>query len=228
MRPPRVACPPRVRRREPAAAARRERAATGPGRRWRAGHTALGGSRPARAAGARRHRPFRRSSLSPKKRCTRASRFSRSPPTAKSSRPPRSRRFASTFEPLDFVIDPLDGLRPGSPNGRTEGNVFVGGEVKTIKWTAEQFDQAAAGKFPTDAEAGETTLWGDIEKGFAEADLIVEHMSYQQSTVHQPLETRTAMAYWQNGKLYLHGSTQSVSRTVASVAGWVGVPQAMS
>jgi CO/xanthine dehydrogenase Mo-binding subunit len=42
---------------------------------------------------------------------------------------------------------------------------------------------------------------------------------------HQPLETRTAMAYWQNGKLYLHGSTQSVSRTVAAVAGWVGVPQ---
>ena len=31
-----------------------------------------------------------------------------------------------------------------------------------------------------------------------------------QSTGHQPLETRSAMAYWQNGKLYLHGSTQSV------------------
>jgi CO/xanthine dehydrogenase Mo-binding subunit len=31
------------------------------------------------------------------------------------------------------------------------------------------------------------------------------------------------MAYWQNGKLYLHGSTQSVMRTVASVAQWVGV-----
>jgi CO/xanthine dehydrogenase Mo-binding subunit len=128
------------------------------------------------------------------------------------------------FEPLDFIIDPLDGLRPGSPNGRTEGNVFVGGEVKTIKWTEAQFDQLAAGKFPTDAEAGETTSWGDIEKGFAEADLVLEDVSYQQSTVHQPLETRTAMAYWQNGKLYLHGSTQSVSRTVASVAGWVGVP----
>ena len=49
--------------------------------------------------------------------------------------------------------------------------------------------------------------------------------AYQQSTSHQPLESRTAMAYWQNGKLYLHGSTQSVSRTVASVAGWVGIPQ---
>ena len=128
------------------------------------------------------------------------------------------------LEPLPFVIDPLDGLRPGSPNGRTEGNVFVGGEVKTIKWTQANFDQLATGKWPTDAEAGETTVWGDIEAGFKEADLVVEEVSYQQDTVHQPLESRTAMAYWQNGKLFLHGSTQSLSRTVASVAGWVGVP----
>src|SRR6476619_4052515 len=34
------------------------------------------------------------------------------------------------------------------------------------------------------------------------------------------------MAYWQNGKLHLHCSTQSVSRTVASVAQWVGTPPA--
>ena len=31
------------------------------------------------------------------------------------------------------------------------------------------------------------------------------------------------MAYWQNGKRYLHGSTQSLARTVGSVAGWVGI-----
>jgi len=129
------------------------------------------------------------------------------------------------FEPLDFVVDPLDSLRPGGPNGRTEGNVFVGPDVKTIKWTAAQHEAAVAGKFPTDAEAGVTTVWGDIDKGFKEADVIVEHTSYQQSTSHQPLESRTAMAYWQNGKLFLHGSTQSVARTVASVAGWVGIPQ---
>ncbi len=31
------------------------------------------------------------------------------------------------------------------------------------------------------------------------------------------------MAYWQNGKCYMHVSTQSLARTVASVAGWVGI-----
>lgn len=129
-----------------------------------------------------------------------------------------------TFEPLDFVIDPLDALRPNGPQARTDGNVFVGGEVRTIRWTQDQYDRARRGEFPTDAEAGETTVWGDVEKGFAEADLIVEHTQYQQSTSHQPLESRSALAYWQNGKLYLHGSTQSVSRTLASLANWVGIP----
>ena len=37
-------------------------------------------------------------------------------------------RIIVDLEPLDFVIDPLDSLRPGGPNGRTEGNVFVGAQ----------------------------------------------------------------------------------------------------
>ena len=127
------------------------------------------------------------------------------------------------YEPLPFVIDPLDSLKPGGPNGRAEGNVFVGPSLQTLKWTAAQAASVAEGKFPHDAEASETLVFGDVEKGFAEADLIIERDHYQQTTGHQPLETRSAMAYWQNGKLYLHGSTQSVARTVASVAGWVGI-----
>jgi xanthine dehydrogenase molybdenum-binding subunit len=127
------------------------------------------------------------------------------------------------YEALPFVIDPLDGLRPDGPNGRLEGNVFVGNALETVKWTAEDIAKAEAGQFPSGAKASETLVYGDIDKGFAEADLVIERDHQQQTTSHQPLETRTAMAYWQNGKLYLHGSTQSVARTVASVAGWVGI-----
>ena len=54
-------------------------------------------------------------------------------------------------------------------------------------------------------------------------DLVVDETFVVQSTGHQPMETRSAMAYWQNGKLYLHGSTQSVVRTVDGVARWVGI-----
>ena len=31
------------------------------------------------------------------------------------------------------------------------------------------------------------------------------------------------MAYWQNGKLYIHCSTQSTAQTVPAVARWVGI-----
>ena len=74
--------------------------------------------------------------------------------------------------------------------------------MKTLKWTADAASrQVDGGKFPHDAEATETALFGDVEKGFAEADLIVERDMHQQTTSHQPLESRSAMAYWQNGKL---------------------------
>ena len=44
--------------------------------------------------------------------------------------------------------------------------------------------------------------FGDIEEGFKKADLVLDETFMTQSTGHQPLETRSAMAYWQNGKLY--------------------------
>ena len=34
---------------------------------------------------------------------------------------------------------------------------------------------------------------------------------------------RTAMAYWQNGKLYIHTGTQSAAQTVAALARWLGL-----
>ncbi|MGH9220961.1 MAG: molybdopterin cofactor-binding domain-containing protein, partial [Vicinamibacterales bacterium] len=132
-------------------------------------------------------------------------------------------RIVVTFEPLPHVIDPLDSLRPGGPDGRTQGNIFVGPSMRTLKWTAADMELVDQGKFPNGAEAAETLTFGDVEAGFKEADLIVERDMQQQTTSHQPLESRSAMAYWQNGKCHLHVSSQSLARTVAAVAGWVGV-----
>ena len=53
--------------------------------------------------------------------------------------------------------------------------------------------------------------------------LVLDETFVVQSTGHHPLETRSAMAYWQNGKLLLARSTQSLIRTVDSVARWVGI-----
>jgi CO/xanthine dehydrogenase Mo-binding subunit len=132
-------------------------------------------------------------------------------------------RIVVDFEPLPHVIDPLDGLRPGGASARVEGNVFVGPSMRNVRWTAAQMAMVDQGKFPHDAEATETMVFGDVEAGFKEADLIVERDMHQQTTSHQPLESRSAMAYWQNGKCYLHISTQSLARSVAAVAGWVGI-----
>ena len=126
------------------------------------------------------------------------------------------------FEPLPFVVDPLDSLRPNGPNARLQGNVFEGRELKTIKWTEQDFAEATEGRLPM-GHAPDTWSVGDLEAGFKQADLVLDETFLTQSTGHQPLESRSAMAYWQNGKLYLHCSTQSTVQTVANVARWVGI-----
>jgi xanthine dehydrogenase molybdenum-binding subunit len=141
------------------------------------------------------------------------------------------------LEPLPFVVDPVDSLRPGSPNGRLEGNVWfpapapaapgAGGppprpKLQTLKWTEQDFASAPAGALPL-GHAPDEWSFGDLDAGFKAAALVVDETFVVQSTGHQPMESRSAMAYWQNGTLYLHGSTQSVVRTVDSLAQWVGV-----
>lgn len=126
------------------------------------------------------------------------------------------------LEPLPFVVDPLESLRPNGSNARLQGNVYVGGQVKTLKWTEQVFAEAKAGELPM-GEAGDGWEYGDLKKAFEQADLVLDETFMTQGSNHAPLETRTAMAYWRNGKLYLHGSTQSVAWTVGTVAQWVGV-----
>ena len=126
------------------------------------------------------------------------------------------------YEPLPFAVDPMASLRPGSPNARLDGNAFVGREIATIKWSEEVFASAEPGKLPM-GEVGEEWEYGDVETALAEADLVLDETGVQASTSHQPLETRTAMAYWQNGKCYMHCSTQSTVRSHAPTASWIGI-----
>src|SRR6476660_9872167 len=70
-------------------------------------------------------------------------------------------------------------------------------------------------------KAAEEWAYGDLDAGFTAAAIVVDETFVVQSTGHQPMETRSAMAYWQNGKLFLHGSTQSVARTIDPLAGWL-------
>ncbi len=126
------------------------------------------------------------------------------------------------FEPLPFIVDPIQALKPGSPNARLEGNAYVGTQVQTVKWTDEDVKELNAGRLPM-RDTPDGWKVGDVDAGFKDAALIIDETVVHQSTSHQPLETRTGMARWENGKLYLYGSTQSLAQTVPNVARLVGI-----
>src|SRR5258707_4246702 len=70
-------------------------------------------------------------------------------------------RIAIDLEPLPFVVDPVESLRPTGANARVDGNVWfpaagspaAGGPpprptIKTLKWTDEDFAKAPEGALP--------------------------------------------------------------------------------
>src|SRR5277367_6872394 len=136
-------------------------------------------------------------------------------------------RIQIDFEPLPFVVDPLDTLRPGGPNPRTDGNVWVtppGGQpaVTELKWTAADFAEAEHGRLPMGKTVGDWS-YGDVDAGFKDAALVLDETFVTPDVSHQTLETRSAMAYWQNGKVYVHSGSQSTDRTVPAIARWLNV-----
>ena len=128
------------------------------------------------------------------------------------------------LESLSFCTDPLDSLRPGGPNARSAGNTSSRQEgVFEHKWNDEDFAAAAEGEMPMGAPTAEWE-YGDLEGGFAAADLILDESFVTASTAHHSMEPRTALAYWQNGKCFVHGSTQSQAIVVPGLANYIGIP----
>lgn len=136
-------------------------------------------------------------------------------------------RIEVDLEPLPFVLDPLRSLRPGGPNARLDGNMYhidtESGtrEVRELKWTSADFD-VPEGTLPRGEPQMEWQV-GDVEAGLAAADFVLEETLSHQSLTHHPLEPRSCMAYWQNGKLHFHGSTQSTARAHAALANLMGL-----
>jgi xanthine dehydrogenase molybdenum-binding subunit len=149
-------------------------------------------------------------------------------------------RIEIQYEPLPFVVDPLVSLRPGSPNARTKGNYWFipppippgtpppqsppRPEIREMKWTPAELAEADAGRLPMMEGAPEAWAYGDLDAGFKEAALVLDETFVTPDTSHQTLETRTALAYWQNGKIHIYTGTQSTAQTVLGVSRWVGVP----
>ena len=132
-------------------------------------------------------------------------------------------RIAVELEPLPFSVDPLDSLFPGGPDARSDGNVVAGRQtVETVKWTAADFASAEEGQLPA-GEPSDEWSFGDVEGNMAEAAFVLDETFVTQNLSHNSLESRTCMAYWQNGKCYVHGSTQSQTSALPGIAGIAGV-----
>ena len=137
------------------------------------------------------------------------------------------------FEPLPFVVDPLDTLRPGGPNPRMDGNVWTrppatrtqgpgAPEVTELKWTKADFGEEKHGRLPM-GKAPDQWSFGDLDSGFKNAALILDETFVTPDTSHQTLETRSAMSYWQNGKVYIYTGTQSTAQTLPAIARWLNI-----
>jgi CO/xanthine dehydrogenase Mo-binding subunit len=134
------------------------------------------------------------------------------------------------FEPLPFAIDPLETLRAGGPNPRTDGNIWrqptpqnsSPASVVELKWTKADFAEEEQGRLPMGKAPGEWS-YGDLEAGFKNAALVLDETFVTPDTSHQTLESRSAMAYWQNGKVFIYTGTQSTAQTLPAIARWLNI-----
>src|SRR5580765_1576728 len=141
-------------------------------------------------------------------------------------------RIKIQWEPLPFSVDPVASLMPGAQNARVEGNVWTRPTAKPgqppplpepvdVKWTDAEVEEFRQGRLPVTKFTDPEWKLGDVEAGFKKASLVLDETFVTPNVSHQCLETRTAMAFWQNGKLHIHTSTQGVVQAVFSFVRWL-------
>jgi len=103
------------------------------------------------------------------------------------------------YEILPFVVDERKALESGAPAIHAGGN--RSGEPQTYER-------------------------GNVEKGFAEADVVLEETYRTESELHTPMELHGCVARWDGDRLTVWESTQGVYSVQARVAEVLGLPLA--
>lgn len=114
------------------------------------------------------------------------------------------------IEELPFTVDPLESLYPGGASARLDGNVYsyLSDNLTNHHWTARDFVQAGENNLPQ-GDPLDQWVYGDIDQGFEDSAIVLDETFVTAGQSHHSMEPRTAMAYWQSGKCFLYGSTQS-------------------
>jgi len=129
------------------------------------------------------------------------------------------------FEALPFTVDPLTSLRPDGPDARTQGNVgnsSIREGIRSIKWSAAEFAAAGDNTLPQGEAAVEWSV-GDLETGFNDAAFVIDESFVTASHSHLSMEPRSVLSYWENGKCFVYGSSQSQSFPVPGLAAYIGI-----
>jgi len=100
------------------------------------------------------------------------------------------------YEGLPFIADELKSLAPSSPLLHAGGNT-----VKTDKYSR-----------------------GDVERGFAAADVVLTSTFHTECEVHTPTELHGCVANWEGNRLTIWESTQGVFAVQARIAEILGLP----
>lgn len=133
-------------------------------------------------------------------------------------------RIRIEYEELPFTVDPLESLYPGGPDARSDGNVYssLSSTLTRVKWSARDFAASGEGELPM-GEPVEEWSFGDVDTGFSESALVLDETFTVSGVSHHSMEPRSAMAYWENGKLFLHGSTQSQVAVMPGLSEMLGL-----
>ena len=128
------------------------------------------------------------------------------------------------YQELPASVDPLEAMKPGAPPVADAGT-----EADTSEALAHSAVAMAKGE--TSAKAVNVSQTssvkrGDVAKGFAESDVVIEH-TYRVPMVHQGyLEPHAVLAEWDmNGDLTIHASTQGSFNTRSEVADVLGIEE---
>jgi len=107
------------------------------------------------------------------------------------------RAIAVDYEVLPFVADERRALEPDAPKVHDEGN-----QVGDVQRYAR----------------------GDVDRGFAEADVVLEQDYRTECEIHTPMELHGCVAQWDGDSLTVWESTQGVYNVQPQVADALGLP----
>jgi CO/xanthine dehydrogenase Mo-binding subunit len=128
------------------------------------------------------------------------------------------------YEPLPPLLDPLDAMQPGAPLIWPGGS--PGKSAEAAEHGVEDAAETGAAEYSLNVTARQEHVRGDVERAFAEADLVIERR-FTTSPVHQGyLEPHASVAAVdQFGNLTVWTSSQGVFFPRGEVAAVLGLPE---